>query len=153
MRQFIKNQPAAQLMKQLTDKVALIRDEMSPHIIDLSEKEKGERSMAEGREGIVRLLSKIALAHNESLGKKDNAQELDKWKDPEKVLSGKLTEFLEKSKDVDFTAQTKDVNNRKKFVNAAYEGKSDIWKFCYRMGKTPTVTARAFAQQWLAEMK
>ncbi|WP_221390232.1 hypothetical protein [Dyadobacter sp. NIV53] len=84
---------------------------------------------------------------------KDNALELDKWKNPEKVLSGKLAEFLEKSKDVDFAAQTKNADNHKVFVNATYESKNDIWKFCYRMGKTPTITARAFAQQWLAEIK
>ncbi|CAG5002915.1 hypothetical protein DYBT9275_02997 [Dyadobacter sp. CECT 9275] len=84
---------------------------------------------------------------------KTNAEELEKWKNPKKILAAKLTEFLDKSKGVDFAAQTKEVNNRKKFVNAAYETKSDIWKFCYRMGKTPTATARTFAQQWLTELK
>lgn len=99
-------------------------------------------------------LDEIAQAEQQLVARnKSNAIELQKWQDPKKVLSARLTEFLEKSKGVDFEAQTKDVNNRKKFVNGAYESKSDIWKFCYRIGKTPTNTARAFAQQWLAELK
>lgn len=84
---------------------------------------------------------------------KSNADELEKLKDPKKVLTARLTDFLNQSRGVDFAAPTKEVNGRKKFVNAAYEGKSDVWKFCYRMGATPTNTARAFAQQWLAELK
>ncbi|SEJ30940.1 hypothetical protein SAMN05216327_108194 [Dyadobacter sp. SG02] len=84
---------------------------------------------------------------------KSNADEYEKLKDPKKVLTARLTDFLNQSKGVDFAAQTKEVNGRKKFVNGAYEAKSDVWKFCYRMGATPTNTARAFAQQWLAELK
>ncbi|SKB61406.1 hypothetical protein [Dyadobacter psychrophilus] len=82
-----------------------------------------------------------------------NAEEYEKWKDPKKVLSARLTEFLDKSKGVDFAAKTKVVDNRDKFVNAAYEGKNDVWKFCYRMGAGPTNAARGFAQQWLTELK
>lgn len=89
------------------------------------------------------------LSHNN----KNNKAEYEKWKSPEKVLSARLTEFLEKSKGVDFSAQTKEVNNQKKFVNNAYEAKNDVWKFCYRAGPAPTNAARAFAQQWLAELK
>jgi NADH dehydrogenase/NADH:ubiquinone oxidoreductase subunit G len=84
---------------------------------------------------------------------KNNAAEYEKWKDPKKVLSARLTEFLDKSKGVDFAAQTKVVADRKKFVNAAYEGKNDVWKLCYRMGAAPTNAARAFAQQWVTELK
>jgi hypothetical protein len=84
---------------------------------------------------------------------KNNLLELEKWKDPKKVLRGKLSAFLEKTDGVDFDAQTKNVNNGKKFVNAAYEGKNPLWKFCFRMGKIPTNAARAFAKQWLTELK
>jgi hypothetical protein len=84
---------------------------------------------------------------------KSNATEFEKWKDPQKVLSGKLEEFLAKTQGVDFAAQTKSVNGRKKFINGSYEGKNDLWKFCYRMGQAPTQAARTFAQQWLLELK
>ena len=82
-----------------------------------------------------------------------NAAEFEKWKDPKKVLSSKLGEFLTKTQGIDFAAQTKLVNNRKKFVNGTYEGKNDLWKFCYRMGPAPTNAARNFAQQWQSELK
>lgn len=88
-----------------------------------------------------------------SSNNKHNKAEYEKLKSPEKVLSARLMEFLEKSKGVDFSAQTKEVNNQKKFVNKVYETKNDIWKFCYRVGPAPTNAARAFAQQWLAELK
>ncbi|MDQ6482453.1 hypothetical protein [Dyadobacter sp. LHD-138] len=84
---------------------------------------------------------------------KSNAAEFEKWKDPKKVLSAKLGEFLAKTQGVDFAAQTKLVNGRKKFVNGSYEGKNDLWKFCYRMGQAPTNAARNFAQQWQTELK
>jgi len=82
-----------------------------------------------------------------------NAAEFEKWKNPQKVLSSKLGEFLTKTQGIDFAAQTKLVNNRKKFVNGAYEGKNDLWKFCYRMGPVPTNAARSFAQLWQSELK
>lgn len=84
---------------------------------------------------------------------KASAAEYEKLKDPEKVLAARLTDFLNQTKGVDFAAQTKEVNGRRKFINPAYEGKSDIWKFCYRAGAAPTNAARAFAQQWLTELK
>jgi FtsZ-binding cell division protein ZapB len=93
--------------------------------------------------------SEETLARNN----KNNAQEYEKWKDPKKVLITRLNDFLNQSNGVDFAAQTKEVSGRKKFVNAAYEGKNDVWKFCYRIGPTPTNAARAFAQQWLTELK
>lgn len=37
----------------------------------------GKRSMAEGREGYARLISKIALQHDEKLNKQDDASELE----------------------------------------------------------------------------
>jgi hypothetical protein len=47
-----------------------------PYFIDLTEQEKQGRTMAEGREGLVRLVSKISLAHEESLARNDSAVEL-----------------------------------------------------------------------------
>ena len=83
---------------------------------------------------------------------KSNTLEYNKRKDPKKVLKVKLSEFLDLTKDLDFSAQTKVVYNRQKFVNTAYESKNALWKFCYRIGKTPTTTARNFAQKWLTEL-
>lgn len=49
---------------------------LKPYFTDLTEEEKKGRTMAEGREGLVRLVSKIALAHEESLARNDSAKEL-----------------------------------------------------------------------------
>jgi hypothetical protein len=91
----------------------------------------------------------------ETLAKRNqsNTSEFERLKNPDKLLALKLTEFLEMSKGVDFAAQTQLTNNRKKFVNPAYEAKNPVWKLCYRSGKVPTETARAYAQKWLAELK
>ncbi|MCE7067958.1 hypothetical protein [Dyadobacter sp. CY326] len=101
-------------------------------------------------------LAKDEIAQSEQTlerNNKKNASEYEKWKDSGKVLAARLSEFLEKSKGVDFAAKTKVVDNRDKFVNPAYEAKNDVWKFCYRIGPGPTNAARGFAQQWLAELK
>ena len=84
---------------------------------------------------------------------KSNDSDYNKWKDSQKVLKNKLTEFLEVTRDVDFTAETKFVDNRRKFVSNAYESKNALWKFCFRIGKIPTNTARNYAQKWLAELR
>lgn len=46
------------------------------YFTDLTEEDKQGRSMAEGREGLVRLVSKIALANEGSLARNDNASDL-----------------------------------------------------------------------------
>ncbi|QRR02181.1 hypothetical protein [Dyadobacter sandarakinus] len=82
-----------------------------------------------------------------------NAAEYEQWKDTDKILKQRISGFLERTKNIDFAAQTRDVNGRRKFVNGAYEAKDNVWKFCYRMGPAPTLAAREYAQQWLTELK
>jgi len=51
---------------------------MAPFKINLNDGEKiGGRTMAEGREGLARLVSKIASAHIESLAREHNPQDLE----------------------------------------------------------------------------
>ena len=51
---------------------------MTPFKINLSDGEKiGGRTMAEGREGLARLVSKIASANIESLAREHNPQDLE----------------------------------------------------------------------------
>jgi hypothetical protein len=112
--------------------------------------------LPEARKQYATYLAQDQIAQEEAtLAKNNNANalELEKWKDPKKVLSAKLADFLDKTKDVDYSAETKVMYNRNRFVNAAYESKHPAWKFCYRMGKAPSDAARAFAQQWLQELK
>ncbi len=39
------------------------------------------------------------------------------------------------------------------FADPNYEKKSLEWKYCYRAGKQPVETARAFATSWLADLE
>jgi hypothetical protein len=64
----------------------------------------------------------------------------------------RLHKFLELAATVDFNAELKQVGNKKKFVNPAYEAKSYDWKQVYRAGKEVIEPARQFAEQWIAEL-
>jgi len=80
------------------------------------------------------------------------------WKKnyPENVnqfIASKLQKMLDATKGIDYNAALVEKYNRKRFVNPAYESKNREWKQGFRAGKDVTETARAFAQQWLAELK
>ncbi len=65
-----------------------------------------------------------------------------------------LQSFLNGSTNIDYAAQTyTNADGFKIFKNQDYEQKSSDWKFYYRVGKEPVMAARAFAQQWLLELK
>jgi hypothetical protein len=86
------------------------------------------------------------------------AEDMLKWQhnypaDFSPIIRERLSTFLERTKDVDFTAALKTEYNKKKFVNPVYERKSVEWKQAFRAGKDITQYARAFAEKWLAELK
>lgn len=65
----------------------------------------------------------------------------------------RLQSFLEATEGVDFNAQLTDKNGKKYFVNKDYERKDNRWKMAFRAGKDAVETARAFAGQWVSEIK
>jgi hypothetical protein len=65
----------------------------------------------------------------------------------------RLQQFLIETKDIDFDAELITKNGKKIFVNSAYESKSSRWKMAFRAGKEVVEPARAFVEQWLAEIK
>jgi hypothetical protein len=69
------------------------------------------------------------------------------------LVKKRLEQLLEITKDVDFDAELKEKYGKKVFVNAAYERKHDNWKYAFRAGKEVTETVRAFAEQWIKEIK
>lgn len=80
------------------------------------------------------------------------------WKKnyPENInvfIAEKLKKMLDATKGIDYNAALVEKYNKKRFVNPAYEGKNTEWKQGFRAGKEVTETARAFAQQWLTELK
>ncbi len=73
---------------------------------------------------------------------------------PNGMIKNCLTEFIDKTKDVDFSAETAiDEYGKTIFIKQGYEGKNHLWKLCYRAGKETTEAARRYAQNWLSELK
>jgi hypothetical protein len=65
----------------------------------------------------------------------------------------RLQQFLETTKDIDFSAATTVKNGKKYFVKAEYERKDNRWKMAFRAGKEVVEPARAFVEQWISEIK
>lgn len=65
----------------------------------------------------------------------------------------RLEEFLNATKDIDFTAELTERNGKKIFVNPEYERKNNRWKMAFRAGREVVEPARDFVQKWFAEMK
>ena len=86
--------------------------------------------------------------------KKDLAEwEENNPTDPTAMVKKRLEKFLEETKDVDFNAQVVDGQYGKKvFAKREYEMKPSNWKVCYRAGREPVETTRAFARQWLGDL-
>lgn len=71
---------------------------------------------------------------------------------PKKMVKKWLNNFLENSNDIDFSAETKEVNKKIVFVKESYERKPYMWKLCFRAGKETVEASRTFAQTWLNEL-
>jgi DNA-directed RNA polymerase beta' subunit len=65
----------------------------------------------------------------------------------------RLQQFLEETKDIDFTAELTVKNGKRIFVNRNYESKSNRWKMAFRAGKEVVQPAIEFVRQWLLEIK
>jgi hypothetical protein len=64
-----------------------------------------------------------------------------------------LQQFLDETKDIDFSAELVERNGKKYFANKAYEQKSSRWKMAFRAGREVVEPARVFVKQWLTEIK
>jgi len=69
------------------------------------------------------------------------------------IVKERLQKFLKITEDVHFDAALKTINGKKIFVDRAFEGKPTEWKQAFRAEREITTMARAFATQWLAEIK
>jgi hypothetical protein len=73
---------------------------------------------------------------------------------PKPMIKKWINLFLEKSADINFNAKTvKNKDGIIKFVDQEYEYKDSQWKLYYRAGKETVAAARAFAQNWLNDLK
>jgi hypothetical protein len=65
----------------------------------------------------------------------------------------RLQQFLDETKDVDFSAELYEKKGIKYFTNPAYERKSDRWKMVFRAGAAVVEPARSFVQEWILSIK
>ena len=84
--------------------------------------------------------------------------DLKEWQEtmpenPMVLVKKRLQELLEVTRDVDFNAALVEKYGKKRFVKPEYENKPSNWKYAFRAGKEVTQTVRAFAEQWLKEIK
>jgi len=73
--------------------------------------------------------------------------------DPKALITKRLRDFLDMSKDIAFDAKLVAAGGgAMKFADPQYESKSDQWKLCYRAGKDAVQAGRAFATDWLRQL-
>ena len=89
--------------------------------------------------------------------KRSYQESLERWEkefpaDYKELVKRRLQKFVELAKTVDFSAELKLVNGKKKFVNPTYEGKAYDWKQIYRAGKDVIEPAITFAEEWIREL-
>jgi hypothetical protein len=94
----------------------------------------------------------------EAKEKKDYRQALidfekDHPANPKDLIKARLQEFLTLTGDINFDAQLVKSGGKMRFADPKLEAKSTDWKLCFRSGKETISAARAFAQQWLKELK
>ncbi len=88
----------------------------------------------------------------------NNKQQIAAWEakypaDHMLYVKVRLQQFLDETKDIDFTAELVAKNGKKYFVNKAYESKGNRWKMAFRAGKETIETARGLVGQWMEEIK
>lgn len=73
---------------------------------------------------------------------------------PRPTIERWINGFLEESAGIDFAADTtKTKDGIRKFVDPEYERKNKRWKLYFRTGEETVAAARAFARDWLVELK
>lgn len=92
------------------------------------------------------------MRYQEEKNKKEEWEKQNPESNPG-LVKQRLNEFLEATKGIDYNAALVEKNGKKYFSNPKYEAKDGQWKMAFRAGKEVTETARAFAQQWLKELK
>ena len=71
---------------------------------------------------------------------------------PKEMVKKRLKEFIEISGTIDYNAKIEKRGSKYYFVDSRYEQKDPTWKLMYRCGKEVMIPARAYAQQWLAQL-
>jgi hypothetical protein len=112
MADLIKTQLPADVAEKMAGQLQSLNDGMEPYFFNLSNDERtGIRTMAEGREGMVRAVNQVALANPDELRRKDDPLLLDGKIKYDELLEGlrqKGLSFLEKIEETQL-ANSKDI--------------------------------------------
>jgi hypothetical protein len=150
----------AQLLKEAKDELAHQKKEFEASMKDMPQAQAKDVQQLRAQ---LETSHKMLLAHAQSpdaeaQDKLRYDSELKSWneanernpKDPMVRVKSLLEQFVEETKDVDFAAPLKPDGT---FKAELYEEKGALWKAAYRAGPDATKAARAFALQWLKELK
>jgi hypothetical protein len=74
-------------------------------------------------------------------------------KNPDLLIASRLKQFLALSADVNFDAKLVKQGDKMRFEDPTLEAKPEEWKLCFRAGREATDAARAFAAEWLKELR
>lgn len=96
MRKYIISIPAKAVTDTYTATITAALTPLTPYKINLTDDEKpGLRTMAEGREGYARLISRIATQFPDALSRADNPEELNGLLDYYSNLEGNRIALLQ----------------------------------------------------------
>ena len=95
----------------------------------------------------------LAKAKEQNVDYRRQKAVFDAHSDFRPLLKTRLKEFIALCNDVDFGATLMPNGHKQEFINPAYQRKPSEWKFLYRLGSEPVMEAKAFAQQWLADLE
>ncbi len=105
-----------------------------------------------GKQHEANARQELAEAKTHNADYRNQKAVLDAASDFRPLLRKQLRAFVALCDEVDFGAKLYASGSKQYFVNPVYQRKSDEWKLLFRIGKTPTMAARGFAQQWLTEV-
>jgi hypothetical protein len=87
MKKYVSEKIAPELLQRITTEVNDLNEQIKIMAVNIrKEKKAGVRTMAKGREGLVRLVAKVAIQHEKSLSREDYAVELSECLDYDSQL-------------------------------------------------------------------
>jgi hypothetical protein len=121
---------------------------------------EGKKQLKEAESPTNKAVTSYAKGYPEmvKLSQQSYERELQNWEAQYPAnhllfVKQRLQQFLESTKDVDFSAETTVKNGKRYFVKAEYERKHNQWKMVFRAGREVVEPARAFVEQWINEIK
>lgn len=132
-------------------RISTLRANIRVHNINIKNYQSDTKYVAEQQAEVEKNQKKLDILLEKAKG---NFEGRDKWEaafpeDPSVLVKQRLEEYLKLVSTVDFNAQLADKDGRKRFVNPAYEKKSNKWKACFRAGKEVNEVVTAFVKNWL----